>query len=90
MELKQCDVIRLTGFKTVSDDGGVAVEFRANEPKTKKKDKKVFVCLLMGVEPMVCDPNSVHAVDPVAVLESHGWKPPKELRSKKSACKKSK
>jgi hypothetical protein len=68
------DTIRLTSFEHLHPDG-TKFTFKANPKGTKKKDKKVFVAILIGVEDM--DLDGRESMDPADYLKLLGWQPPK-------------
>lgn len=78
MDLDVGQVIRLRKFEDHDSDETKALRFTFvadGRQKKKDKDKKVFVCLLLGIEPLY--PKDGERLDCNEILKSMGWSPPK-------------
>jgi hypothetical protein len=55
------DILRLRSFRSYGDDGFSYVEYAANEKNTKKADQKVFIAVLLAVEPQAISDQTQRA-----------------------------
>ena len=71
------DAIRLREAKHRGRDGVSHVAYKPDQERSKKK-QSTFVCLLLGVEPLVLDDED-QELDLKAALEQLGWHPETKL-----------
>jgi hypothetical protein len=76
-EVKPGDVLRLR-YMTHSEPDGVGQKgFRPPDGGRLKSEKKVFVVLVLGTEPLLIndDANTDQGLDPDEALRNLGWHP---------------